>query len=98
VLQNNACRCPAGTVENTKSGKCETSKPAATKTKKPAAPTQIVCQKGFHREGNRCVQDSQPQAIPGFDINIGIGIGGGGRRGGSPGGGAPKPPKPPTPN
>ena len=95
VLVNNVCRCPAGTVENSKSGKCETPKPAATKAKPPAKPKEIVCQKGFHLEGGRCVADNQPKAIPGFDIQIGIGIGGGGRSGGRPGGGSPKPP--PTP-
>ena len=52
VLVNNACRCPAGTVENTKSGKCETPKPAAVQKQKPvpAKPKEIVCQKGFHVE------------------------------------------------
>jgi hypothetical protein len=99
VLVSNVCRCPVGTTENTKSGKCETPKPAATKTKAPVKtptkPKEIVCQKGFHLEGNRCVQDPQPQAAPGLDIRFGIGIGGGGR-GGRPGGGGP--PKPPAPN
>jgi hypothetical protein len=99
VLVSNVCRCPVGTTENTKSGKCETPKPAATKTKAPVKtptkPREIVCQKGFQLEGNRCVQDPQPQAVPGLDIRFGIGIGGGGR-GGRPGGGAP--PKPPAPN
>jgi hypothetical protein len=64
----------------------------------PVKPKEIVCQKGFHLEGGRCVADAKPQASPGFDFQIGIGIGGGGRRGGSPGGGAPKPPSPPKPN
>jgi hypothetical protein len=100
-LVSNVCRCPAGTTENTKSGKCERAKPAAVQKPKPPVPTkpkEIVCQKGFHLEGGRCVADAKPQATPGFDFQIGIGIGGGGRRGGSPGGGAPKPPSPPPPN
>jgi hypothetical protein len=44
------------------------------------------------------VQDSQPQAIPGFDINIGIGIGGGRRGGGGPPKSGSPPPAPPKPN
>jgi hypothetical protein len=101
VFQNNACRCPTGTVENTKSGKCETPKPAAVQKPKPipTKPKELVCQKGFHVENGRCVADAPPKAIPGFDIQIGIGIGGGGRSGGGRpgggGGGSPKPP--PTP-
>jgi hypothetical protein len=66
---------------------------AKPKPKPKPKPKAIVCQKGFHLECNRCVADSPPQAIPGFDINIGIGIGGGGRRGGGgpSQGGSPKP-------
>jgi hypothetical protein len=69
-------------------------------TTKPAPKKQeIVCQKGFHLEGNRCVADSKPQAIPGLNIQFGIGIGGGGRSGGGkPGGGSPPPRPPSTPN
>jgi hypothetical protein len=84
---------------------CGTPPPAAPQKAKtttkpktiPTKPREIVCQKGFHLEGGRCVADAKPQATPGFDFQIGIGIGGG-RRGGSPGGGAPKPPSPPRPN
>ena len=98
VLVNNVCRCPSGTVENIKSGKCDGPKPAAVKKPKPvpAKPKQLVCQTGFHVENGRCVADAPPKAIPGFDIQIGIGIGGGGRSGGGrPGGGSGGSPKPP---
>ena len=46
---------------------------------------ETVCVKGFHREGDRCVADSQATPSPAFSIQFGLGLGGGGRSGGGKG-------------
>ncbi len=66
-------------------------KPVATPTIRPQ-PTP--CPAGFRRQGGNCVQDIQPQGVPGFSIGIGIG---GGPSGRGPSGGS-KPPPSSKPN
>jgi hypothetical protein len=65
-----------------------TPQPQGTKKTSGAATAkkrETVCVKGFHREGDRCVADSQAVPSPSFSIQFGLGLGGGGRSGGGKG-------------
>jgi hypothetical protein len=51
----------------------------------PANGAAQICVKGFHREGDRWVADSQATPSPTFSLQFGLGLGGGGRSSGGKG-------------